>query len=325
MNIKLNAETKKIILVNPRGFCAGVEYAIGIVEECLKFFKNQKIYILKEIVHNKGIVKDLERKGAYSVQSIEQVPQNSVIVFSAHGVPPEFYQQAKERSLKIFDATCPLVKKVHLEAIKFANQGYTIFYVGHQGHEETIGVLAEAPESIFLIENKQDAESIQTNNKKLAYLTQTTLSVSETKEIIKILKTRFPGLKAPPREDICYATTNRQKAVSELAKVCDLVFVLGSKNSSNSQRLRETSASFCSQAFLVDSKEQVDLNLIDDLVDKKSFSNFGITAGASAPEKDVLELVDFLKEYLSRKKYRVLVENLQVVKEEVSFRIPNFS
>ena len=310
---------KKIILAEPRGFCAGVEYAIGIVEECLKFFKKQKIYILKEIVHNKGIVRDLEKKGAYSVQRIEEVPENGVIIFSAHGVPPDFYRTARLRKLKIFDATCPLVKKVHLEAIKFANQGYTIFYIGHQGHEESIGVLAEAPENILMIENKHDAEQVKIKEtKKLAYLTQTTLSVLETEEIIQVLKERFPQLKAPPKEDICYATTNRQKAAAILAKACDLIFVLGSENSSNSQRLKETAARLGPPAFLIDHKAQIDLKLLDE----RKYEKIGITAGASAPEKDVSELVSFLKEHFSRQKYQVVVENLQAVEENISFRLP---
>ncbi|MDJ0625889.1 MAG: 4-hydroxy-3-methylbut-2-enyl diphosphate reductase [Candidatus Caenarcaniphilales bacterium] len=303
----------KILLAKPRGFCAGVDYAIGIVEEALRLF-DEPVYILREIVHNKQIVQELSGKGAKSIQSIEEIPKGSIIIFSAHGVPPEFHTRAKKQGLYVLDATCPLVRKVHLEAIKFARDGYTILYIGHKGHEEAEGVIAEAPGSMILIDNKEEALKVspfQTN--KIAYLTQTTLSVSETTEIIQILKERFPNIVDPPKEDICYATTNRQYAVSFLAKKVDLVLVLGSQNSSNSQRLRERAENIGTKAFLIDNKEQIQNEWLANI------NSVGITAGASAPEKLVQEVINHLKCEFPESVF----EEIEPIKEEMVFPIPD--
>ncbi|MDX1919838.1 MAG: 4-hydroxy-3-methylbut-2-enyl diphosphate reductase [Candidatus Caenarcaniphilales bacterium] len=303
----------KIFLARPRGFCAGVDYAIGIVEEALRLFK-EPIYILKEIVHNKLIVQELSDKGAQSVKSIEDVPAGSILIFSAHGVPPEFYAQARQRGLYVMDATCPLVRKVHMEAIRFVKQGYTILYIGHEGHDEAVGVIAEAPNSIILINDKEEAQSVNPPQvEKLAYLTQTTLSVSETDEIIKVLKQRFPQIIDPPKEDICYATTNRQLAIKDLTDHCDLVLVLGSQNSSNSQRLRECAQQEGKKAYLIDNREQINEDWL------KNINSVGITAGASAPEKLVQEVVNFLQQKFPG----ATVQETDLIKENMFFPVPN--
>lgn len=302
----------KILLAKPRGFCAGVDYAIGIVEEALKLF-DEPIYILKEIVHNQKIVQELASKGARSVNSIEEVPKGSILIFSAHGVPPEFFIEAKAKGLRVLDATCPLVRKVHLEAIKFAKQNYTILYIGHKGHDEAIGVLAEAPHCMFLINDKQDALTINPpQTEKMAYLTQTTLSLAETQEIINILKNRFPQIIAPPADDICYATTNRQLAVINLAQYCDVIFVIGSQNSSNSQRLRECAEKEGCTAFLIENKNFIQTNWLN------FAKTIGITAGASAPEELVQETVQFLQSLEPNSQ----VQELEFVKEKMYFPLP---
>jgi len=304
----------KIKLVKPRGFCAGVNYAIGIVEESLKKYKNSfPIYILKEIVHNRRIVEDFNQRGAISVQNISDVPNGSVLIFSAHGVPPSFYTEAKERNLTVIDATCPLVKKVHKEALSFIERGFEIFYVGHEGHEEAVGVISECPEKIHLITNHQDANNIQSKQQeKLSYLTQTTLSLTETQEIIEILKKRFPNIQSPPKEDICYATTNRQIAVQKLAVECDVILVLGSANSSNSQRLKERALQEDTDAYLIDDKSQIEAKWFENK------SIIGITAGASAPERLVREVIDYLySEYNIEH-----VEEIMFIEEKVKFPIP---
>jgi 4-hydroxy-3-methylbut-2-en-1-yl diphosphate reductase len=303
----------KILLAKPRGFCAGVDYAIGIVEEALQLFE-PPIYILKEIVHNKLIVHELSERGAKSVACIDDVPSGSILIFSAHGVPPEFHVYAKNRNLRVIDATCPLVRKVHLEAVRFAKEGYTILYIGHQGHDEAMGVLAEVPGSIILINDKTDALNVQPlQTQKLVYLTQTTLSVSETEDIIAILKERFPGITPPPRDDICYATTNRQLAVKHMALAADLVLVLGSQNSSNSQRLRECAEQNGATAYLIDNKNQIKPEWLDGI------SSVGVTAGASAPDKLVQEVID----YLQKKEPGSIIEEIEPVKEEMYFPVPN--
>jgi 4-hydroxy-3-methylbut-2-enyl diphosphate reductase len=305
----------KIILSTPRGFCAGVFNAVDIVEKCLETF-GKPIYILKEIVHNKTVVDRLAQKGALSIQSIDQAPENSYLVFSAHGVPPQFHQIAKSRNIKVIDATCPLVTKVHLEALRFAKLGYTILYIGHKGHDEVVGVLAEVPHAIHLIQDPTEAKTFNLpeseKNKKLIYLTQTTLSVYETKEIIQILKSRFGTLEDPPNEDICYATTNRQNAVADLSRVCDLILVVGSQNSSNSQRLRELAEQKGIASYLIDSTKDI----------KKDWfagkNAVGITAGASAPEDLVQEIVKFIQQEFNVRE----VEDLITEKEEVHFPLP---
>ncbi len=303
----------QILLAKPRGFCAGVEYAIGIVEEALRLFQ-EPIYILKEIVHNKQIVQELSDKGARSINSIEEIPSGSILIFSAHGVPPEFHIQAKKQGLYVIDATCPLVRKVHMEAIHFAKLEYIIFYIGHKGHEEAIGVLAEAPDSMILIDGIEDAWKVNPpDTEKLVYLTQTTLSLVETQEMIQILEKRFPNLIGPSKEDICYATTNRQVAVKKLAKKAELVLVLGSQNSSNSQRLREVAENEGAKSYLIDNKDQIqDLWL-------ENINTIGITAGASAPEKLVQDVINFLRE----KTTDCTVEEIELVQEKMFFPIPN--
>jgi len=304
---------KRILLAKPRGFCAGVDYAIGIVEQALNLFE-RPIYILKEIVHNKQIVLELAENDARSVFSIDEVPAGSILVFSAHGVPPQFHQQAKARGLYVLDATCPLVRKVHLEAIRFASQGYTILYIGHEGHDEALGVLAEATESMILINDKEEAWKVQPKQTdKLAYLTQTTLSIAETDEIIKILQKRFPSIQGPAKEDICYATTNRQRAVIEMAQQSDLVLVLGSKNSSNSQRLRECAEKEGAKAYLIDNKDEIELSWLKDV------ESIGVTAGASAPEKLVEKVIQFLRQLNPQS----TLQEIEPVKEEMFFAIPN--
>jgi len=303
----------KIILSTPRGFCAGVFNAVDIVEKCLDTF-GKPIYILKEIVHNKTVVDRLTQKGAHSIQSIEEAPENSYLVFSAHGVPPQFHQMAKNRNIKVIDATCPLVTKVHLEALRFAKLGYTILYIGHKGHDEVVGVLAEVPHAMHLIQDPAEAKTftLPVTSKKLIYLTQTTLSVHETREIIQILKSRFETLEDPPNEDICYATTNRQNAVTDLSKVCDLILVVGSQNSSNSQRLRELAEQKGISSYLIDSTKDIQKEWF---AGKKAV---GITAGASAPEDLVQEIVHYIQSEFNVRE----VEELVTVKEEVHFPLP---
>jgi 4-hydroxy-3-methylbut-2-enyl diphosphate reductase len=303
----------QILLAKPRGFCAGVEYAIGIVEEALRLFQ-EPIYILKDIVHNKQIVQELSDKGARSINSIEEIPAGSILIFSAHGVPPEFHIQAKKQGLYVIDATCPLVRKVHMEAIHFAKSGYIILYIGHKGHEEAIGVLAEAPDSMILIDGIEDALKVNPHDtEKLVYLTQTTLSLAETHEMIQILEKRFPNLIGPSKEDICYATTNRQLAVKKLAKKAELVLVLGSQNSSNSQRLREVAENEGAKSYLIDNKDQIQDLWLEDI------NIIGITAGASAPEKLVQDVINFLRE----KTADCTVEEIELVQEKMFFPIPN--
>jgi 4-hydroxy-3-methylbut-2-enyl diphosphate reductase len=303
----------KIILSTPRGFCAGVFNAVDIVEKCLDTF-GKPIYILKEIVHNKTVVDRLTQKGAHSIQSIDEAPENSYLVFSAHGVPPQFHQIAKNRNIKVIDATCPLVTKVHLEALRFAKLGYTILYIGHKGHDEVVGVLAEVPHAIHLVQDPAEAKTfvLPVTDKKLIYLTQTTLSVHETREIIQILKSRFDTLEDPPNEDICYATTNRQNAVTDLSKVCDLILVVGSQNSSNSQRLRELAEQKGISSYLIDSTKDIKKDWFSG---KKAV---GITAGASAPEDLVQEIVQYIQSEFNVRE----VEELVTVKEEVHFPLP---
>ena len=231
---------KKIVLIKPRGFCAGVDRAIDVVKDCLELF-GAPIYVKHEIVHNKHVVGRLEKQGVITIEDVNEVSEGSVCVFSAHGSPPSDYENAKKRNLKVIDATCPLVTKVHLEVHRFAKQGYEIFYIGHKGHAEALGVMGELPEKMTLIETPEDVEKLESKSEKLIYLTQTTLSLDETKAIISALKKKFPHISEPPKEDICYATTNRQTAVKNAINnhKVEVVIVVGSKNSSNSNRLRE--------------------------------------------------------------------------------------
>lgn len=306
---------QKILLASPRGFCAGVHYAVDIVDEVYRLFHDKyKIYILKEIVHNKTIVQEYIQKGIQSVQSIEEVPTGAILIFSAHGVPPEFFEQAQDRGLYTIDATCPLVRKVHREAIRFAAEGYYILYIGHKGHDEAIGVLAECPEYITLIDNINDARVVEPpQTDKLVYLTQTTLSLDETRDIIQTLEERFPNIQAPKKEDICYATTNRQLTVKALAKQCDAVIVVGSQNSSNSQRLREAAEKQGIPAYLIDDKNSLDISWLERV------DILGITAGASAPDKLVQEIINCIEE----ENPTIDIEEFNEIDEKVEFPIPD--
>ena len=301
----------KIILAAPRGFCAGVNMAVQSLELALKHF-GPPIYVYHEIVHNQHVVRTFQSQGAIFVNDLGEIPEGSTVLFSAHGVAPEIRRYAQTRKLHAIDATCPLVTKVHLEAIKFAKEHYTIILIGHAGHDEVIGTMGEAPEAIVLVEDTDEVDALQFEpNTKLAYLTQTTLSVDDANRVISRLKERFPWIVGPPKEDICYATQNRQEAVRLLCEQADKVIVLGSQNSSNSQRLRELAAEKGRVAFLVDGPQ--DLNL----------TQFGpedrvlITAGASAPEEVVTSTIEWLKEH-----FGATVEENEVRKEEVYFPLP---
>lgn len=301
----------KIILAAPRGFCAGVNMAVQSLDLALKHF-GPPIYVYHEIVHNQHVVQTFQGKGAVFVNLLEEIPSDSTVLFSAHGVSPEIRRIAKERRLNAIDATCPLVTKVHLEAIKFAKEHYTIVLVGHDGHDEVIGTMGEAPEAIVLVEDTDDVDALQfTGETKLAYLTQTTLSVDDANRIIQRLKERFPWIIGPPKEDICYATQNRQEAVRILCQQADVVIVLGSQNSSNSQRLRELAQEFDRPAYLADGPQDL----------KEAYfhgvETVLITAGASAPEMVVQNTIQWLKD-----KFNASVEEQEVRREEVYFPLP---
>ena len=301
----------KILLANPRGFCAGVNMAIECLDEAIKRF-GTSIYVYHEIVHNRYVVDRFSQQGVTFVDTIDEVPEGSILLYSAHGVSPEIRQQSRDRKLHTIDATCPLVTKVHLEAIKYAKEGYNIVLIGHDGHDEVIGTMGEAPESITLVETPDAVDQLPfADDAKIAYLTQTTLSVSEAEAIIARLRQRFPNIHCPPKDDICYATTNRQEAIDTLATNADAVIVLGSQNSSNSRRLMELGASHGAKAFLIDGIHELpdDALLPEDTV--------LISAGASAPEVVVQECVDALVE-----KYGAEVESIVVREEHVSFPLP---
>jgi 4-hydroxy-3-methylbut-2-enyl diphosphate reductase len=301
----------KIILAAPRGFCAGVNMAIDSLDLTLQKF-GPPVYVYHEIVHNQYVVKTFIEKGARFVDSIDEVPEGSVLLFSAHGVSPEIRQAARQRNLNAIDATCPLVTKVYLEAIKYARDGYTIILIGHQGHDEVIGTMGEAPKAIVLVEDEKDVDQLQVaDDTRLAYLTQTTLSVDDANRIIGCLRKRFPNIESPPKEDICYATQNRQEAVRVLSLQAEVIVVLGSQNSSNSQRLRELAAEHGKEAFLVDGPQDLS---VDDFADVESVL---ITAGASAPESVVQATVDWLVEH-----FDATVEVQQIREESVKFPLP---
>ena len=301
----------KIILAAPRGFCAGVNMAVQSLDLVLKHF-GPPIYVYHEIVHNQHVVQTFESKGAVFVNSLEEIPSDSTVLFSAHGVSPEIRRIAKDRRLNAIDATCPLVTKVHLEAIKFAKEHYTIVLIGHEGHDEVVGTMGEAPEAIVLVEDTEDVEALQfTSETKLAFLTQTTLSVDDANRIIQRLKERFPWIIGPPKEDICYATQNRQEAVRVLCQRADVVIVLGSQNSSNSQRLRELAQEFDRPAYLVDGPQDLDEEYF------QGVESVLITAGASAPELVVQNTIQWLKD-----RFNATVEEQEVRKEEVYFPLP---
>ncbi len=301
----------RIILASPRGFCAGVNMAIECLELALKNFE-PPVYVYHEIVHNKYVVEQFSKKGAVFVDDLQDVPAGSLLLFSAHGVSPEVRRIARERRLSTVDATCPLVTKVHLEAIRFAKLGYTIILIGHAGHDEVIGTMGEAPEAIVLVETPEDVDRLEVaDTSKLAYLTQTTLSVDDANRIITRLRQRFPQIHNPPKEDICYATQNRQEAVARLSGEADLVLVLGSQNSSNSQRLRELAQDAGVPAHLIDGPQDMELSWFENV------ETILITAGASAPEIVVEECLDFLVE-----KFGATVESRSIRKEQVVFPLP---
>ena len=301
----------KIILANPRGFCAGVNMAIQCLEQCVELF-GSNIYVYHEIVHNKYVVERFSNQGVTFVDSVDEVPDGSVLLFSAHGVSPEIRVQSARRNLQTIDATCPLVTKVHIEAIRYAKQGYHIILIGHQGHDEVIGTMGEAPESITLVETTEDVDSLSfSKDDKIAYLTQTTLSVEETQVVISQLKLRYPNIESPPKSDICYATTNRQHAVSKLTTQADLVIVLGSQNSSNSRRLKEIAASMSCPAYLIDGAEEIKSEWFNEV------ETVLITAGASAPEVVVQECISYLQQ-----KFDAELEEVTTREEHVTFPTP---
>lgn len=284
---------QKVLLASPRGFCAGVARAVKTVEECLDIF-GAPVYIKHEIVHNKTVVKNLEDRGAITVDSAEAIPEYAVVVFSAHGSPPEDFEIARTKNCTVIDATCPLVNKVHLEMHRFLKDGFSVVYIGHKGHPEGIGVIGEAHRhyntTVPIVESLSDIDALSfASNEKLAYLTQTTLSLTETDAIIRALTEKFPDIVAPPGKDICYATTNRQTAVRALAKKSDLVLIVGSKNSSNSTRLAEAARSEDVPAYLVDGVDNIDPAWFENI------TTVGISAGASAPESRVQEIAEYFK------------------------------
>jgi 4-hydroxy-3-methylbut-2-en-1-yl diphosphate reductase len=302
---------QKLLLAAPRGYCAGVDRAVQTVERALELH-GAPVYVRKEIVHNKHVVEQLRERGAVFVEAETEVPDGATVVFSAHGVAPSVHANAAQRNLQTIDATCPLVTKVHVEAKKFAAEGYTIVLVGHAGHEEVEGTMGEAPASIVLIETEADVEALEVADpNKVAFISQTTLSVDETRAIIDRLRERFPAIVGPRTDDICYATTNRQAAVKQLARECDLVLVIGSRNSSNSNRLAEVAGEHGAESHLIDNESEVR----EEWIAGKSV--VGITSGASAPEELVQRLVDFF-----RARGTEDVRELEVVQEDVRFMLP---
>ncbi len=304
----------KILLSAPRGFCAGVERAIEIVEKSIKKY-GAPVYVRHEIVHNKYVVDDLKNKGAIFVEEIEEIEDKTrPVIFSAHGVPKKIPEEAKNYNMIYIDATCPLVSKVHREAENLNKAGYHLILIGHQNHPEVIGTMGQLPKgSIDLVQNEDEAKKYKPpKNKKISYVTQTTLSVDDTKDIIQILKDRFPDIREPLKEDICYATTNRQMAVKNIAKKCDLFFVIGSRNSSNSVRLVEVAKkSGCSNALLIHSQSEIPFSLIE------NSNTIGISSGASAPEILVNNFISELKN-----RFIVSIDEIEIIKEDVVFKVP---
>jgi 4-hydroxy-3-methylbut-2-enyl diphosphate reductase len=302
---------EKLLLAAPRGYCAGVDRAVQTVEHALDLY-GAPVYVRKEIVHNKHVVEELRERGAIFVEEETDVPEGSTVVFSAHGVSPAVHDNAARRELFAIDATCPLVTKVHVEAKKFAAEGYTIVLVGHAGHEEVEGTMGEAPDHIVLIETEEDVDALEVEDpERVAYISQTTLSVDETRNIINRLRGKFPNIVGPRTDDICYATTNRQAAVKQMAAACDLVLVIGSQNSSNSKRLVEVARDYGTDAHLIDNESQVQEEW---LAGKRVV---GITSGASAPEDLVQRLVRFFRDRGTED-----VSEFEVIQEDVRFMLP---
>jgi len=302
---------ERVLLAAPRGYCAGVDRAVETVERALARY-GPPVYVRKEIVHNKHVVEKLRGRGAIFVESEEEIPEGSVTVFSAHGVAPSVYENALARRLHTIDATCPLVTKVHVEARRFAAAGYTIVLVGHDGHEEVEGTMGEAPDRIVLVQSEEDVDALELEDpERVAFISQTTLSVDETRGIIERLRERFPAIVGPRTDDICYATTNRQAAVRRLARDCDLVLVVGSRNSSNSLRLVEVVNDLGVPAHLIDNAGEIDESWL------AGVRTVGISSGASAPEELVLELVE-----LFRARGVTDVSEVTVTREDVRFMLP---
>jgi 4-hydroxy-3-methylbut-2-en-1-yl diphosphate reductase len=307
----VESRPRKVVLAAPRGYCAGVDRAVEVVERALRIY-GQPVYVRKQIVHNIHVVRDLERKGAVFVEEETEVPEGATVVLSAHGVAPEVYENAAGRRLRVIDATCPLVTKVHLEARRFAREGDTILLIGHQGHEEVIGTSGEAPEHIRLVGDVEEARTVDVPDpERVAYLSQTTLSVDETNRVIQALRERFPSIVGPPRDDICYATQNRQDAVKDVAAQSDVVLVIGSENSSNSNRLVEVSRSLGTPAYLIDDQTEIDPSWLE------GKEVVGITSGASAPEWLVERVVDHVRGLGATE-----VEELRVAEEHLVFGLP---
>ena len=306
----------KILLAGPRGFCAGVNMAIETLETAIRLF-GTPIYVFHEIVHNKHVVDRFIKEGAVFIDTIEEVPEKATLLFSAHGVAPEVRRLATERKIRAIDATCPLVTKVHLEAIKYASQNYHIFLIGHEGHDEVIGTMGQAPGAFTLVETAEEVNILPFGpDDKLAYLTQTTLSVDDASRIINQLKARFPQMIGPPKDDICYATQNRQEAVRQLSQEADLVLVLGSQNSSNSQRLAELAKEHGVPAYLIDGADEIDASWFNNI------EVVAITAGASAPEQVVQDCVKWLRSRFENSPSGFSIEEKTIRDEDVFFPLP---
>ncbi|MBA3375889.1 MAG: 4-hydroxy-3-methylbut-2-enyl diphosphate reductase [Actinobacteria bacterium] len=302
---------KRVLLASPRGYCAGVERAVETVEQALEHY-GAPVYVRKQIVHNIHVVRDLEARGAIFVEEETEVPDGATVVFSAHGVAPTVHENSASLGHNVIDATCPLVTKVHVQARRYAAEGYTIVLIGHAGHEEVVGTTGEAPDATVLVQTVAEAEALDLPpGAKPAYVTQTTLSVDETGEIIKVLRRRFPDIRAPRKEDICYATSNRQWAVKEMLSEIDLLLVIGSANSSNSNRLVETARAAGTPAYLIDDESEIDPVWLDNA------ETVGITSGASAPEKLVNRVCDWF-----RLRGVEDIEPYRLVDEDVTFRLP---
>jgi 4-hydroxy-3-methylbut-2-enyl diphosphate reductase len=308
----VTASPDKLLLAAPRGYCAGVDRAVQTVERALEHY-GPPVYVRKEIVHNKHVVAQLRERGAIFVDELDDtVPEGAITIFSAHGVSPAVHNDAARRGLRTIDATCPLVTKVHREALKFAADGYTIVLIGHAGHEEVEGTMGEAPQDIVLVETEDDVDRLElADPDRVAYISQTTLSVDETRAVIARLRERFPNITGPRTDDICYATTNRQLAVKQMAAECDLVLVIGSQNSSNSQRLVDVARDYGARAHLIDNESQVEEAWLDNA------RVVGISSGASAPEELVRHLVEFF-----RARGTEHVEEFEVLREDVRFMLP---
>lgn len=311
MSTTASAAPKRVLLAAPRGYCAGVDRAVQTVERALELY-GAPVYVRKEIVHNKHVVEELSKRGAIFVEEETEVPEGEMVVFSAHGVAPAVHENAAVRQLRTIDATCPLVTKVHVEARRFAADGYTIVMIGHEGHEEVEGTTGEAPDSIVLVQTVEEVADLEVPDpERVAFITQTTLSVDETGEIIAALRSKFPAIVSSKTDDICYATTNRQIAVKQLARECELVLVIGSTNSSNSNRLVEVAREHGAASHLIDNHTQVQEEWLDGV------ETVGITSGASAPEELVASLVELFRERGAED-----VSELRTVHEDVRFMLP---